>query len=132
MTAHETQDWGDLFVAAAGAGAVLTGLIFVAVSVNIRPILDADKETGGRVFGWPGRRGSRCPAQRARDQPRSPHTHHQSIVGQLRSRRRRPLGRLSHYLDEEDVLGQLRSEEQLQQQGVEFDRMILSRAARFF
>ena len=47
MTGYETQEWGDLFVAAAGAGAVLTGLIFVAVSVNIRPILDADKQGGG-------------------------------------------------------------------------------------
>ena len=47
MTAYGTDGWSDLFVAAAGAGAVLTGLIFVAVSVNIRAVLDAETESGG-------------------------------------------------------------------------------------
>jgi hypothetical protein len=31
MTGYSIEGWGDLFVAIAGAGAVLTGLIFVAV-----------------------------------------------------------------------------------------------------
>jgi hypothetical protein len=46
MTGYATEGWGDLFVAAAGAGAVLTGLIFVAVSVNVGAILEADRESG--------------------------------------------------------------------------------------
>ena len=46
MTSYTTEGWGDLFVAAAGAGAVLTGLIFVAVSVNVAAILEADKRSG--------------------------------------------------------------------------------------
>jgi hypothetical protein len=46
MTGYATDGWGDLFVAAAGAGAVLTGLIFVAVSVNIAAVLEADRHAG--------------------------------------------------------------------------------------
>jgi hypothetical protein len=38
---NPTDNWGDFFVSTAGAAAVLTGLIFVAVTVNIRPALDA-------------------------------------------------------------------------------------------
>jgi hypothetical protein len=33
------SEWTDLFVAAAGASAALTGLVFVAVSINIQEIL---------------------------------------------------------------------------------------------
>src|ERR1700733_9502905 len=46
MTGYTTEGWADLFVASAGAGAVLTGLIFVAVSVNIGAILEADRQSG--------------------------------------------------------------------------------------
>jgi hypothetical protein len=46
MTGYTTEGWADLFVAAAGAGAVLTGLIFVAVSVNIGAVLEADRQSG--------------------------------------------------------------------------------------
>jgi modulator of FtsH protease len=37
MTIH---DWSDFYVAAAGAGAALAGLIIVAMSVNIKTIID--------------------------------------------------------------------------------------------
>jgi modulator of FtsH protease len=33
-------EWSDLFVAAAGASAALAGLVFVAVSINIGPIVE--------------------------------------------------------------------------------------------
>jgi hypothetical protein len=46
VTGYTTDGWGDLFVAAAGATAALSGLIFVAISVNIGPVLEADKRTG--------------------------------------------------------------------------------------
>ena len=39
-TAYSAQDWTSLFVASAGASAALTGLLFVAVSVNIERILE--------------------------------------------------------------------------------------------
>lgn len=39
MTAYTASEWNDLFVAAAGASAALTGLVFVAVSINIDRIL---------------------------------------------------------------------------------------------
>ena len=39
MTAYDASEWSDLFVAAAGAGAALAGLVFVAVSINIDRIL---------------------------------------------------------------------------------------------
>jgi modulator of FtsH protease len=38
--------WHDFFVAAAGAAAALSGLIFVAVSINLRTILDQEKTAG--------------------------------------------------------------------------------------
>ena len=46
MAGYAIDGWEDLFVAAAGAGAVLTGLIFVAVSVNIGAVLESDKRSG--------------------------------------------------------------------------------------
>jgi hypothetical protein len=41
-TAYSSEAWMDLFVASAGASAALTGLLFVAVSVNIKQILEID------------------------------------------------------------------------------------------
>ncbi|HTZ63570.1 MAG TPA: hypothetical protein VMB51_05655 [Solirubrobacteraceae bacterium] len=38
-TAYSAQAWTELFVASAGASAALTGLLFVAVSVNLERIL---------------------------------------------------------------------------------------------
>jgi len=42
MTSYQTTDWHDLFVAIAGASAALTGLLFVAVSINLTRILQFD------------------------------------------------------------------------------------------
>ncbi len=39
MTSYQPDSWHDLFVASAGAAAALTGLIFVAVSINLSQIL---------------------------------------------------------------------------------------------
>ena len=39
MNPSGASEWTDLFVAAAGASAALTGLVFVAVSINIQEIL---------------------------------------------------------------------------------------------
>ena len=39
MAAYDPSEWTDLFVAVAGAGAALAGLVFVAVSINIDRIL---------------------------------------------------------------------------------------------
>jgi hypothetical protein len=41
VAAYDPAGWTDLFVAAAGAAAALTGLVFVAVSINIKAILDS-------------------------------------------------------------------------------------------
>jgi len=38
--AYRIEEWSDLFVAVAGAGAALAGLVFVAVSINIERILE--------------------------------------------------------------------------------------------
>lgn len=39
MYAYSATEWSNLFVASAGASAALTGLVFVAVSINIDRIL---------------------------------------------------------------------------------------------
>jgi hypothetical protein len=39
VTAYDPSEWTDFFVASAGASAALTGLVFVAVSINIERIL---------------------------------------------------------------------------------------------
>jgi hypothetical protein len=46
MTGYTTEGRGELFLAAAGATAALSGLIFVGLSVNIRTVLDIDKRVG--------------------------------------------------------------------------------------
>lgn len=43
MTAYDPSEWHELFVAVAGAAAALAGLLFVAVSLNLKEIL---AETG--------------------------------------------------------------------------------------
>jgi hypothetical protein len=40
MTAYQPEQWHDMFVAMAGAAAALTGLIFVAVSINLEKVLE--------------------------------------------------------------------------------------------
>jgi hypothetical protein len=40
MQGYDPSGWHDLFVAVAGASAALAGLLFVAISINLRQILD--------------------------------------------------------------------------------------------
>jgi hypothetical protein len=40
MTSLQPGQWHDLFMAVAGAAAALTGLIFVAVSINLKQIIE--------------------------------------------------------------------------------------------
>lgn len=40
VTSYQPASWHDLFAASAGAAAALTGLIFVAVSINLKQILN--------------------------------------------------------------------------------------------
>ena len=44
--AYDVEAWHELFIAAAGAAAALSGLIFVAVSINLREILAEEKKVG--------------------------------------------------------------------------------------
>jgi hypothetical protein len=46
VTGYETDGWGDLLACAGGAAAVLAGLIFVGLSVNMSTLLELDKQRG--------------------------------------------------------------------------------------
>jgi hypothetical protein len=50
MTGYSTNGWGELFLAAAGATAALSGLIFVGLSVNIKTVLDIDRRVGSNFL----------------------------------------------------------------------------------
>jgi hypothetical protein len=46
VTGYDPAGWGDLLVCAGGAAAVLAGLIFVGLSVNMTTLLQLDKRRG--------------------------------------------------------------------------------------
>jgi hypothetical protein len=46
LGAYSVDAWHELFLASAGAAAALSGLIFVAVSINLREILTAEEKVG--------------------------------------------------------------------------------------
>lgn len=50
VSAYSTGDWSDLFVAAAGATAALSGLIFVGLSVNIQTVLELESKEGQNLL----------------------------------------------------------------------------------
>jgi hypothetical protein len=47
--AYDPETWHDLFLGAAGAAAALSGLIFVAVSINLRGIFAEEKAEEKKV-----------------------------------------------------------------------------------
>jgi hypothetical protein len=49
MSGYDPHEWAEFGVALAGAAAVLTGLVFVSVSINLEKVLE--------VHGLPGRAG---------------------------------------------------------------------------
>jgi hypothetical protein len=50
VAGYTTEGWGEFFVAAAGATAALSGLIFVGLSVNIGTVLELEKRAGGKLL----------------------------------------------------------------------------------
>jgi hypothetical protein len=49
MNAYSTEGWSDFLVASAGASAALAGLVFIGISINLKPILE--------MAGLPARAG---------------------------------------------------------------------------
>jgi hypothetical protein len=45
-SAYDAEAWHELFICAGGAAAALSGLIFVAVSINLREILEVETKVG--------------------------------------------------------------------------------------
>ena len=40
MNAYSTENWSDFLVASSGASVALAGLVFIGVSINLKPILE--------------------------------------------------------------------------------------------